>query len=154
MRYQTNGFIPINEPPSRKTKKAAAVSIVKGDVLHNDGSGYATNATTDLDSALFLGVAAADVDNSGGSDGDLDVEYYPFDPHTSYRVPVANNAVITQAAVGTNVDLENNDDIDISDTITTGMAFRIDDIDISSDATSANTYGYAIGHFEKIVTES
>lgn len=146
-RYQANGFIPVNNPPSRDTKKAAAVSIVKGDALHDDGNGYATNATTAF-AATFLGVAAADCDNSGGSAGDLSVEIYPVDSLTKYIVPVAANAVITQTAAGTIVDLENNDDIDISDTtIAAGPGFFIDEIDISTEAIAANTYGYAIGHF-------
>ncbi len=147
-RFFANGFIPLSEPPARRHMTAAAVTIVKGDVLHDDGSGYATNATTSLDSATFLGVAAADCASGG------DCEFYPKDPKTQYIVPVAANAEISQTAVGTNVDLENNDDIDISDAVTTGLGFRIDEIDISTEAIAANTYGYAIGHFDLVVTES
>ena len=154
MRYQANGFIPVNDTPARITKPAAAVAIVKGDVLHDDTFGYATNATTSLDSATYLGVAAESVDNSGGSSGDLNIEIYPLNPTTRFIVPVAANAVITQTGVGIWVDLEANDDIDISDAVTTGLGFFIDDIDISDDAIAANTYGYAIGHFGLVVTES
>jgi hypothetical protein len=152
VRYQANGFIPINEPPARRQILADTDTIVKGDALHDDGNGKATNATVSFDSATFLGVAAEDCDNSG--DDGLYVAYYPKDDKTQYRVPVAANAAIAQTAIGTNVDLENNDDIDISDAVTTGLGFRIDEIDISTLAIAANTYGYAIGHFAIIVTES
>ena len=151
-RYQANGFIPVNDPPARRTILAAAVDIVKGDVLHDDGNGKATNATVSFDSATFLGVAAADCDNS--PDVSLKVEYYPNDLKTQYIAPVAANAVISQTAIGLNVDLEANDDLDISDAVTTGLGFRVDAIDISTEAIAANTYGYAIGHFALVVTES
>lgn len=145
-RYQANGFIPIEFPPARDTKLAAAVNIVKGDVLFDDGTGYATNAITAF-AATILGVAAADVDNSAGAKGDLSVEIYPFDTLTKYIVPVAADALITQTAVGTLVDLQNNDDIDISDAVTEGIGFFIEKIDVSSEAVAANAYGYAIGRF-------
>jgi len=148
MRYLANGFIPISNPPARRQMPAAAsISIVKGDALHDNGSGYATNATVAF-AATFLGIAAADCDNSSGDAGTLDVEYFPVDTTTQYIVPVAANALITQTAVGTIVDLEANDDIDISDTtIAAGPGFFIDRIDVCADAVAANTYGYAIGHF-------
>lgn len=153
-RYQADGFIPVNEPPARRKIVAATVTIVKGDFLHKDSSGLATNATTSFDSALALGPAAADCDNSGGS-STLEVEYYSWNaPNTQYIVPVAANAVIASTDKDLNVDLENNDDIDKSDAVTTGLAFVIDDIDISANAIAANTYGYAIGHFGLVVTES
>jgi hypothetical protein len=126
---------------------AAAVAIVTGDALHDNGSGYATNATTAF-AATFLGIAAADCDNSAGAAGDLSVETYGIDNVTRYIVPVAANAVITQTVVGTICNLEANDDIDISDTtIAAGPGFFIDEIDISAEAIDANMYGYAIGHF-------
>lgn len=143
-RYQANGFIPYTNPPARQTKLAADVDIYKGDALFDNGSGYATNANTDF-AATFLGVAAADCLNSGGSG--LYVEFYPFEPYTQYIVPVAANALITRTAVGTSVDLENNDDIDISDTLTEGIVFFIEDIDVSAEAIDGNAYGYAIGRF-------
>jgi len=146
-RYQTAGFIPISNPPARVTKPAAVVNIAKGDALHDDGSGYATNATVAF-AATFLGIAAAPCNNSAGSAGDLNVEIYPIDPLTRYIVPVEANAVLSQTAVGIIVDLESVNTIDINDTsIAAGPGFFIDDIDISAEAIAANTYGYAIGHF-------
>lgn len=148
-RYQANGFIPINDPPARRKALAATVTIVKGDVLQDNGSGYMTNAGVQF-AATHMGVAAADV---VGDSSTKYVEYFPFDTKTQYIVPVAANAVITRDAIGTIVDLEANDDIDISDTVTEGIGFRIDDIDISAEAIDANTYGYAIGHFEVVGTQ-
>lgn len=147
-RYQANGFIPINEPPARRTMTAAAVTIVKGDILHDNGAGLATNATVSFDSATCLGVAAADC-----ASGEV-CEYYPIDSKTQYIVPVAADALITQTVVGTNIDMEANDDVDVSDAVTTGLGFRVDEIDVSAAAIAANTYGYAIGHFVTVVTES
>ncbi|MFA5169062.1 MAG: hypothetical protein WC530_11100 [Candidatus Omnitrophota bacterium] len=149
-RYQANGFIPVNEPPARRNALAATVTIVKGDVLQDDGSGYMTNAGTAF-AATHMGVAAAGV---VGDSSTKYVEYYPLDTKTQYSVPVAANAVITRDAIGSIVDLEANDDIDISDTVSEGIGFMIDDIDISADAIAANTYGYAIGHFVVVGTEA
>lgn len=149
MRYPVNGFFPLNAPPARRVVGAAAVNIVKGDVLHDNGAGFATNATTAFNVLTCLGVAAANADNSAGAAGAIDVEYYPIDELTQYAVPVAANAVIAQTNIGTIVDLENNDDIDISDTVAAGLGFFIDEFDASAAAVAANTYGYAIGHFAK-----
>jgi len=150
MRYAVNGFIPINEPPARRNALAATVTIVKGDVVHDNGSGYMTNTGTAF-VATDMGVAAAGV---VGDSSTKYVEYYPLDTKTQYIVPVAANALITRDAIGSIVDLETNDDIDISDTVTEGIGFRIDDIDVSADAIDGNTFGYAIGHFEVIATQA
>ena len=152
-RYQTDGFIPITFPPARVVRQAAAVNIVKGDALHDDGNGYATNAVTAF-ASNFLGVAAADCNNSAGAAGDLDVEIYPPTDQCQYIVPVAENAVITRTIVGTYVDLENNDDVDISDNVTEGWSFFIEEIDASTEAVAANTYGYAIGRFRVVGTQA
>lgn len=152
-RYQTNGFIPFSSPPPRIHRQADTDTFVKGDAIFDDGSGYATNAITAF-ANTFLGICAADVDNSAGSQGSVDVEIYPFDSDTLYIVPVAAAALITRTAVGTLVDLENNDDIDISDAVTTGIGFWIEEIDVSTEAVAANTYGYAIGRFRVQATQA
>jgi hypothetical protein len=149
-RYQTNGFIPVNEPPARRRNLAATVTIVKGDMLQDNGSGYLTNAGTDF-AATHMGVAAI---GCVGNSSSVYVEYYPLDTKTQYSVPVEADAVITRNAIGSLVDLENNDDIDLSDTLTEGIAFMIDDIDISAEAIAANTKGYAIGHFVVVGTQT
>jgi len=154
MRYQAHGFIPINFPPARRNMGVAAgITIVKGDVLQDDGSGYATNAATAF-AATHFGVAASDRDNSAGAADALDAEYYPFDTKTQYIVPVSTDALITRTAVGTFCNLGNNDDLDIATNPTEGIAFRVDDIDVSAEAIAANTFGYAIGHFVVIGTQA
>ena len=157
-RYQTHGFIPFVSPPARVTREADTDNIVKGDALHDDGAGYATNAIAAF-ANTFLGIAAADCDNSaaGASKGDKSVEIYPFDHKTLYIVPVASNAlsaVIDRDDVGIIVDLENNDDIDLEDTITTGIGFFIEDFDGSAEAIVANAMGYAIGRFKVQATQA
>jgi len=145
--YQAAGFFLLSELDSSGLRPylAAAVNIAKGDALHDDGNGKATNATTAF-AATFLGIAAEPCDNS--SDASLTVRVIPPLPQYSFCVPVKQNAVISQTAVGTIVDLEEVNNIDINDTsIAAGPGFFIDAIDISTEAIAANTYGYAIGHF-------
>ena len=150
MRYPTNGFIPINEPPARRSSIAATVTIVKGDMIQDNGSGLLTNAGTAF-AATHMGVACAGV---VGDSSTKYVEYFPLNTKTQYIVPVAADALITTTAIGTTVDLEANDDLDISDLVTEGIAFMIDDIDVSADAIVANTYGYVIGHFVTVGTQA
>ena len=152
MRYQARGFIPINEPPARRKILAATVEIIKGDFLVDNGSGYGTNADTSL-VATGLGIAAASLDNSPAVTG-AEVEYYPLDTKTQYIVPVAANALITQGAIGSMVDLEAVGTIDINEVVSSGIGFMIDSIDVSTDAIDANTYGYAIGHFVLTATQT
>jgi len=149
-RYQASGFMPVNEPPATRRNLAATVTIVKGDALEDNASGYLTNAATSF-TALFMGIASIDV---VGDSSTKYVEYYPLDTKTQYSVPVIQNAVITRDAIGSCIDLSANGDIDISNTITEGIVFRIDDIDISAEAIAANAYGYAIGHFEVLATQA
>ena len=149
-RYQTHGFYPIGNPPAIRRMLAATVTIVKGDALQDDGSGYATNAATAF-AATHMGVAASDCT---GDSSTVYAEYYPFNTETQYSVPVSTNAVLTRTAIGTTVTLGNNDDLDIGTAVSEGIAFRIDDIDISAEAIAANTYGYAIGHFVVVGTQA
>jgi len=129
---------------------AASVTIVKGDAVQDNGSGYMTNAGVQF-AATHMGIAAADC---VGDSSSVYCEYFPLDTKTQYSVPVAANAVITRTAIGSIVDLENNDDIDLSDTITEGIGFMIDDFDASAEAVAINTYGYAIGHFVVVGTQA
>ena len=129
---------------------AAVVNIAKGDALHDDTTGYATNATTAF-AATFLGIAAAAADNSAGSKGDINVYVIPPLGQYQFIVPVEEDALITQTAVGIIVDLQSVNTVDISDTtIAAGPGFFIDEIDASTLAVAANTYGYAIGHFQLV----
>ncbi len=139
-RYRATGFYPLGEPPARRHITAAAVTIVKGDVLHDNGSGLATNATTAL-AATCLGVAAADCASGG------DCEYYPLDTKTQYIVTVGSGTLIATDNIGSMCDLEAVNTIDLSDNVTEGVGFFIDEIDVSAGAVAAETHGYAIGHF-------
>lgn len=148
-RYPARGFQPLGEPPARRHITAAAVTIYRGDALHDNGSGLATNGTTAF-AATFLGVAAADCASGG------DCEYYPPDDKTQYIVPCGDNNALTPTDVGTTVDLQEVYTIDHNDAVTEGVAFRIDDIDISTAALAAYTdaFGYAIGHFVVVGTQA
>lgn len=149
-RYQTHGFIPIAEPPARRRMLAATVTIVKGDAVQDDGNGYMTNAATSF-AATHMGVAAAPVVGDSSTEY---CEYYPLDTKTQYSVPVGTAAAIARTNIGATYDLNTNDDLDISDAETEGIAFMVDDIDISDEAIVANTFGYAIGHFVVIGTQA
>ena len=152
-RYQAKGFIPISNPPERITRLAAAVSIKKGDALIDDGNGYATNTATDF-AATFMGIAAADCDNSEGNAGDKSVEVYVPDDTTQWIVPVDGNAKITQTIVGTKIDLGADcGHVAVNDTVTEGYAFYVDKIDASTNAVAAHTYGYAIGRIITVGTQ-
>jgi len=149
-RYYADGFIPVNDPPARRNALAATVTIVKGDALQDNGSGYMTNAGTAF-AATHMGIAAAGV---VGDSSTKYVEYYPLDTKTQYIVPVSTDALITRDAIGSLCNLGNNDDLDIATNPTEGIAFRVDDIDVTAEAIAANTYGYAIGHFEVVGTQA
>lgn len=152
-RYQANGFIPFAESPSRITRQMAmTITVVKGDIMIDDGSGYATN-TAVLFAATVLGPAAED-HTGGATDGAESIEIFPLDFDTLYIVPVAGSTAISRDAVGTYVDLETNGTIDITDIVTEGLSFFIEDIDISTDAIAANTAGYAIGRFRNLTTQN
>ena len=148
--YKAAGFTLLNKLDESGLRQYLCDTddIKKGDALHDDGTGYATNAITAF-ANTFMGIAARDVDNSGGSKGDKNVLVIP--PLSGYQfiVPVEADAKIAQTNVGTIVDLESVNTVDISDV--TGAAnakgLFIDEIDISAAAIAVNTYGYAIGHF-------
>jgi len=149
--YQAEGFYLLNGVGEGGLRQynAAAVSIVKGDYIIPDGAGYATNTATAVQAAA-LGIAAETVDNSGGAAGDKTIKVIPLESKYQFSVPVEAAALATIAAIGDTFNLESNDGIDLSDTtITAGhLGFMVDDLDISAEAQAANTYGYAIGHFQ------
>lgn len=148
--YPATGFLALTEVTKGGGPRSylqAAVAIAKGDFIHDDTAGYATNATTSFTVAA-IGVATETVSNSGGSLGDTKILVIPWQFDVQYIVAVEENALITQTAVGTLVDLQSVNTIDINDTtIATGPGFWIDEIDVSVAAIAANTFGFAIGHF-------
>ena len=151
--YQAHGFYLLSpiDPSGLLSYKAAAVNIVKGDYLIF-AAGYVTNTATAVQLLLVAGIAAEDCDNSAGAAGDKSVLVIPLLEHLQFSVPVASDALITQAAVGVGYDLEANDDIDISDTtlVAGSKAFVVDDFDACAEAIDGNTYGYAIGHWKQV----
>lgn len=124
-----------------------AVSVAKGDILIDNGSGYATNASITAFAATFLGVAAADVDNSGGSAGDLNVPIIPPRREYVFWVPNESGTVAAQTDIGEVIDLESEDGVDVTDTTCTAYGFQVDDIDISANAVAAATGGFVRGRF-------
>lgn len=148
--YKAAGFTLLNKLDEGGLRRypCDTDNIAKGDALHDDGSGYATNATTAF-ANTFLGIAAHAQNNSAGSSGDLYVLVIPPLEKYQFIVPVEANALITQTAVGLIVDLESVNTVDISDNTGAGNAkgFFIDEIDVSTEAIAVTTYGYAIGHF-------
>lgn len=131
------------------TKIATAITEGGATILT---SGYLDIATT-LQGVVVAGIlvtpgvtVAASVAN-----GTISAAVIPItNPNNRWMVPVEQNAAITQAAVGTIVDLQSANTIDISDTVTLGYGFCIDEIDISVAALAANAKGFAIGHFEYV----
>ncbi len=147
--YPASGFLLLNElRGGLRQYPAAAVNIVKGDALHDDTNGYATNATTDF-ASTFLGIANEDQNNSGGDVGDLNILVIPWYTQLQFIVPVGNDALITIGARGEIFDLHAKGSIDLADTTGDANApgFFVDEIDVSAAAIAANTFGFAIGHF-------
>lgn len=122
-----------------------AVKITKGDVIFNN-AGYATNVGTAF-AATFLGVAGADSDNSAGADGAVSVMIIKPSMKNYFWVPVGSAVAVTQAAVGTVVDLKTNHSVDITDTTLVSFGFEIADFDTGTLAVAANAAGYVKGKF-------
>jgi hypothetical protein len=146
MRYRNPGFhldSPLKYGVIYRT--AASVTIVKGDALHDDGSGLATNAIIEL-AATFLGIAAADCAASGT------VPIIPPSPDYYFWVVNSGSTVLATSDIGEIVDLEACNTIDSSDEDVAGWGFQIDEIDISAEALAADNEaatagGFAKGHF-------
>ncbi len=151
--YQATGFFLLSqlEASGLRYYPAAVVDIKKGDALHDNTAGKATNATTAF-ANTFLGIAATDCDNT--PEASLEVGVIPPLNQYQFIVPVEQNAVITRTIVGTIIDLQSVNTVDISDAVTTGPGFFVDDFDAGTTAVDANTYGYAIGHFVNIASVS
>ena len=128
----------------------ANVNVAKGDIMKDNGSGYLTNGSiTTFTAETGWYVAIEDVDNSGGSAGDLNILcVLANDTRIRWIVQVEDQNVLAQTDVGTIVDLQSEDGIDADTAVTnTGIGFLIEEIDISAAAVAANTYGYAKGRF-------
>ena len=156
--YQAAGFYLLSQLESsglRWYPVTAATKIEKGLAVFDDTNGYAYDTGTELTAVTFLGIAAAEADNSSGAAGAIDVAVIPLLPQYQFIVPVDGNAVITQTIVGTAIDIgATNGYVAVNESVTEGMAFIVDDIDASAAAVAINTYGYAIGHFVQIGTQA
>lgn len=144
-----DGFQLVGPAYSVSAMAAAAVSIAKGDLLIDNGSGYLTNAgITAFAGAITYYVAIEPCDNSAGTAGDLDVLCVPaWDSRNQFWAPNESSTVAARTDVGEIVDLESEDGIDVTDTSIAGMGFAIEDIDISAAAVAAETGGYVKGRF-------
>ena len=113
-------------------------------------SGYALEITT-TQAVAFAGIAAtANTAAEASADGVVNVGVIPPLPHHRFSVPVEATDLIALAQVGEIYDLQAANTIDENDSITLGYGFRVDAIDVSTEAVAVNTYGYAIGHFELV----
>lgn len=124
----------------------AAVKITKGQVLFDDGNGFATNVGTAF-AATFEGIAGADSDNSAGAAGALSVMTIKPNSDNIFWVP---NGVATVAAAtdrGEIIDLHSNSTVDVTDNAVVAWGFVVDEIDISTEALAANAGGFVKGRF-------
>lgn len=149
--YKAAGFTLLNkldESGLAKKGVAAGINIAKGDALHIDSDGYATNAVTAF-AAEFIGIASHAANNTGALDGAINVLVVPPLEKYQFIVPVEEDAVILQTDVGEIYDLESCNTIDLSDMdgAANAKGFYVDEIDASTAAVAVNTKGYAIGHF-------
>lgn len=159
MRYLT-GFRLLSQLKGSGLKyyKASDDNISKGDALFQNANGYAVNDQTAFKKG-FLGIAAEDCDNSGGSEGDKEVAVIP--PLQEYKFMVQNESgtQIAQADVGEIVDLDSANGIDVTDETCIYWGFQVDEIDTSTEALAADGVastggGFAIGHFVPTADES
>lgn len=144
--YQSSGFRLDGPLEAGDTYQAtlAAVTVAKGDALHDNGSGLATNATTAF-AGTFMGIAG-EAGTSGGS-----IMVIRPNPKLSFWVPNASATVAAQTDIGESVDLGGSscNKIDVTDNTLVEWGLRIVEIDISALALTANAGGYVRGYFEK-----
>lgn len=149
--YMKTGFTPdscVKNAGLRYYEVADGISIKKGEVVNDNGSGYATNVLTAFDDTA-RGIAVAAADNTSGADGAISVAVIPLDPSYNFWVPNESGTVLAQTDIGETVDLESADGIDATDVTVSQWGFKIDKIDISTDALAVEDGGYAMGHFER-----
>ena len=124
-----------------------SVAIAKGDALVL-ASGYATLATTLQAKSVWIS-QSVNTAAEAVANGTIDAACIPIISAYKFMVPEEDNLLVL-ADVGNIIDLQSEDGIDNSDAVTLGYGFMIDEIDVSTAAVAANTYGYAIGHFEYV----
>jgi len=155
MKYSTKGFCPASPINNLGLvyMAQAAVEIAKGDAVFSDGAGYVTNVGTAF-ANTFLGVAAFDSDNSGGSSGDLTLGYIPVTANQMYWVKGGTTTFVAATHVGLTIDLDSNDSVDPGDTTCLYYGFKVVKVDVSAAAIAADTQGFAKGYFVHTADES
>jgi len=127
---------------------AASTSLTLGQAVFDNGSGYATTGTAFA--LTFLGFAVSAVANSTGNAGDKDVQVIPPNPAHMFEVPNGSVTVATQSDVTEVIDLEAAGTVDVTDETVVQWGFKVDKIDITADALTANAGGYVIGRMLKM----
>ena len=125
----------------------ASVSIAAGDTVHQV-AGYASNASYTQFDTSFLGIALFAQDNSAGALGAVSIAVIKPNPNKFFWVAVGSATLVTQAAVGTAVDLKTVNTVDITDTTNSYWLFEIVDFDASTLAVAANAAGFVKGKFQ------
>ncbi len=121
-----------------------AVNVKVGDAIFATATGC-TNVGTQF-ASTFLGVAAYSQNVSVAGVTPLLV----IKPNQAklFWIPVGSATLVTQAAVGTSVDLKANNSVDLTDTTNTNWLFEIVDFDASTLAVAANAAGFVKGKFQ------
>ena len=146
------GFRLLNEiKKKRKYPIGNAVVVALGDAVILT-AGYIQLATTlQQTTPVFVGISnMTQTAAEASSNGAYDLEVIPPLMEYDWIVPCEATDLITVAQVGVLYDLQSEDGIDEGDVVTAGKGFFVDDVDVSSAAVAAATFGYAIGHFEDI----
>jgi len=132
---------------------AISSRIRSGYMVGQNGSGYWAEITS-LQGVISAGIAVTENTAAEAvANGTVNVGVIPINSgssHLQFAVPVEATDLITVAQVGLLYDLQSANSIDEADAITYGLGFRVDAIDVSAEAIVANTFGFAIGHFEYI----
>ena len=147
------GFQLLNELQHKRSYGVGSgVAIARGDALILT-SGYLALATTlQSTTPVFCGIALEENTAAEASANDVfKVLVAPPLMQYQWMVPCEATGVLAATDVGTVRDIETEDGLDEGDTVTAGLGFFIDEIDISTAALAASaTFGFAIGHFESV----
>ena len=156
-KYPTEGFHLISKVSKtglQSREVEAALTVVKGDALIDNGSGYAADSGAAF-TAAFIGIAAEACDNSTGAAGAKSVMIYPGSFEQNQYAIACDTTLIAQTDIGELIDLgADSSHVDPASNVTTGWAFVVDDIDVSAEAIAADAQGYLIGHFESRSAQS
>lgn len=129
----------------------AAVNISRGDILIDNAAGYLTNAAITAFSDVAHYVAIDNGTNSAGAAGDVSILCVPISiAKNRFWVPNNSATVAAQTDVGEVIDLDSEDDVDVTDTTCIAWGFLVEEIDISAAAIAVKTGGYIKGRFLRL----